>query len=114
MAGTKAGGLKAARTNKELHGEDFYRQIGKKGGANGHTGGFYADRKLASIAGAVGGHKSRRTKMERDAEGHAIKKNGERIVYVRRVPYNKPRAKDESKTEAKKGFFRNLFKRGKK
>ena len=62
MAGTKAGGLKAAATNKARHGKDFYASIGKKGGQNGHTGGFAANRELARIAGAAGGRKSRRTK----------------------------------------------------
>lgn len=32
MAGTKAGGLKAAQTNKAKHGADFYAKIGAKGG----------------------------------------------------------------------------------
>lgn len=32
MAGTKAGGQKAAATNLERHGKDFYREIGAKGG----------------------------------------------------------------------------------
>jgi len=63
MAGTKAGGLKAAATNKTRHGKDFYASIGKKGGQNGHTGGFAANRELARIAGAKGGRKSRRTKV---------------------------------------------------
>lgn len=40
MAGTKIGGDKAARTNKKLHGKDFYARIGKIGGAMGTTGGF--------------------------------------------------------------------------
>lgn len=44
MAGNKAGGMKAAATNKKLHGEDFYSKIGKKGGRNGHTGGFFSDK----------------------------------------------------------------------
>ena len=60
MAGTKAGGLKAAQTNKILHGEDFYKRIGQKGGQNGHTGGFAANPALAKIAGAKGGRNSRR------------------------------------------------------
>ena len=30
MTGTKAGGQKAAKTNKERHGEGFYARIGKK------------------------------------------------------------------------------------
>lgn len=40
MPGNKAGGLKAAATNRLRHGEDFYRNIGRIGGRNGHTGGF--------------------------------------------------------------------------
>lgn len=40
MAGTFAGGIKARNTNYEKYGPDFYRNIGRKGGANGHTGGF--------------------------------------------------------------------------
>ena len=62
MAGTKAGGVKAANTNKERHGKDFYAKIGAKGGVNGHTGGFAANRELARIAGAKGGRISRRRK----------------------------------------------------
>lgn len=64
MAGTVEGGKLAAQTNKQLHGEDFYKRIGAKGGANGRTGGFAADRELARIAGAKGGRVSRRTKKE--------------------------------------------------
>ena len=60
MAGTKAGGMKAAATNKVKHGENFYKIIGAKGGRNGHTGGFAANPALAKIAGAKGGKKSRR------------------------------------------------------
>ena len=37
MAGTKAGGAKAALTNKKKHGDDFYARIGSKGGQAGHT-----------------------------------------------------------------------------
>ena len=62
MAGTKIGGQKAAAKNKALHGADFYAKIGAKGGKNGHTGGFAANRELARIAGAKGGRISRRRK----------------------------------------------------
>ncbi len=62
MAGTKKGGEKAASTNKTRYGADFYAQIGAKGGKKGHTGGFYANRELARIAGAKGGRISRRSK----------------------------------------------------
>ena len=51
MAGTKAGGVKAAATNKSKYGKDFYSRIGKKGGRNGRTGGFYNNPELARHAG---------------------------------------------------------------
>ncbi len=60
MAGTKAGGQKAAATNKARHGSDFYARIGRKGGQNGTTGGFAANPELAKIAGRKGGRISRR------------------------------------------------------
>lgn len=60
MAGTKAGGLKAAATNKAKYGKGFYARIGKLGGQNGHTGGFASNPALAKIAGAKDGRKSRR------------------------------------------------------
>lgn len=60
MAGTKAGGLKARQTNIERHGKDFYREIGRMGGMNGHTGGFAANPELARLAGAKGGKISKR------------------------------------------------------
>ena len=64
MAGTKAGGQKAAKTNKKRHGKDFYARIGAKGGRNGsgpgYTGGFAANQELAKTAGAKGGRISKR------------------------------------------------------
>lgn len=60
MAGTKIGGLKAAATNKQRYGKDFYSHIGQKGGRNGHTGGFAANPALAKVAGAKGGRNGRR------------------------------------------------------
>jgi len=62
MAGTKAGGMKAAATNLKKYGPDFYRNIGSMGGRNGNTGGFAANPELAKIAGARGGRISRRGK----------------------------------------------------
>lgn len=64
MAGTKVGGAKAAATNKKKYGRDFYARIGAMGGKNGHTGGFYANRDLARLAGAKGGRISRRSKKQ--------------------------------------------------
>lgn len=70
MAGTVAGGKKAAKTNQEKYdalymrkyGMTFYQYNGAKGGKNGNTGGFAANRELARTAGAKGGRISRRTK----------------------------------------------------
>lgn len=81
MPGNKAGGLKAAATNKRIHGSDFYREIGRKGGKNGHTGGFAANPELAREAGRKGGKISRRgpsknslrSKAEREIEEYAQK-----------------------------------------
>lgn len=65
MSGTKEGGIKAAKTNKELHGDDFYKKIGKKGGkVMGIMKGFAANRELASKAGRKGGLISRRGKSK--------------------------------------------------
>ena len=72
MAGNREGGKKAAVRNKELHGEDFYSRIGRKGGKNGHTGGFASNPELAREAGRKGGKKSRRGKSKKtlkEAEG---------------------------------------------
>lgn len=66
MSGKKAGGLKAAQTNKKRD-PDFYKRIGKIGGQNGGTGGFYYMKvngmsdKIAE-AGRKGGQISKRTK----------------------------------------------------
>lgn len=65
MSGTKAGGMKAAATNKAKYGEGFYARIGRMGGQNGHTGGFASNPELARIAGAIGGRKSRRGPAKR-------------------------------------------------
>lgn len=64
MAGTKEGGLRAAATNKAKYGKDFYKKIGHIGGKIGTTGGFYANRKLASEAGRLGGLKPKRRKND--------------------------------------------------
>jgi len=63
MAGTISGGKQAAKTNKEKYGDDFYKNIGSIGGKNSTTGGFFANRELASIAGRKGGLKSKRGKI---------------------------------------------------
>jgi len=75
MSGTKAGGQKAAATNKAKYGKEFYANIGRKGGRNGHTGGFAANPELARIAGAKGGKKSKR--------GPAIRLTADKIKKIR-------------------------------
>lgn len=75
MAGTKAGGIKARQKVLEKYGEDFYKNIGKKGGENGHTGGFWGHPERARIAGQKGGKRSRRTGV----------KNGEGKKHVQNI-----------------------------
>ena len=70
MAGTPAGGQKAAQTHLKKHGEDFYKRIGKKGGQNGHTGGFASNPELAKIAGRKGGKKSKRGASKQPKQPH--------------------------------------------
>lgn len=78
MAGTKAGGQKAAKTNIEKYGKDFYRENGRKGGRNGHLGGFASEVigrdgltgwQRAKIAGRKGGTISRRVKSKETTKG---------------------------------------------
>ena len=63
MAGTINGGKKAAAKNLAKD-PNFYAKIGAKGGRLGRTGGFAAGsagRKRASVYGAIGGSRSRRS-----------------------------------------------------
>jgi general stress protein YciG len=62
MAGTKEGGMRAAETNRRRYGENFYPQIGRKGGKLSRGGGFALNHDLAVEAGRKGGQVSRRTK----------------------------------------------------
>lgn len=68
MAGTIEGGRKAAATNKERWGENFYHVQGAAGGRAGKTGGFASDkrgadglngRERAALYGSMGGKRSR-------------------------------------------------------
>lgn len=74
MPGTKAGGAKAALTNRLRHGDDFYARIGHRGGKNGTTGGFASEKvgrdgltgaERAKLAGAKGGKLSKRGPAKR-------------------------------------------------
>lgn len=64
MAGTRAGGLKAAATNKARHGKNFYSVLGRKGGKKSRGGGFSRNSELARTAGRKGGLMSRRGRMD--------------------------------------------------
>lgn len=67
MAGTYAGGLKTAETNKLKYGQDFYRRIGAKGGKKTGMKGFALNPKLASEAGKIGGSRSKRGKAAKQS-----------------------------------------------
>lgn len=78
MAGTREGGRKAAKTNIERHGKDFYRELGRIGGRNGHTGGFadpnqdqngLTGPERAKYYGRIGGTISRRGKSKNTTKG---------------------------------------------
>lgn len=64
MSGTVTGGKKAAAKNL-ANNPNFYREIGRIGGQNGHTGGFASNPALARIAGAKGGRIGRRGKAKK-------------------------------------------------
>lgn len=56
MSSTRAGGIKAAQTNKERYGNDFYRKVGKLGGTKSRGGGFASvDSNMARLCGQLGG-----------------------------------------------------------
>ena len=78
MSGTKDGGLKAAKTNMEKYGGDFYKNNGRKGGMKGHKGGFAANPELARKAGAIGGRKSKRAGGVQDL----LEKEHDMIVHM--------------------------------
>lgn len=71
-------------------GSDFYREIGRKGGKNGHTGGFASfvvgsdgmtGYQRARIAGARGGKRSRRNGVK-NGEGKKRREEDEFIESI--------------------------------
>lgn len=81
MSGTKIGGLKAYKSNTERYGKDYYREIGRKGGKNGHTGGFAANPELARIAGAKGGRNGKRGAAKLHKYSVVFKKGDDHRAY---------------------------------
>lgn len=86
MSGNKIGGIKAAKTNKEKHGEDFYKRIGSKGGKRSRNGGFASGKvgedgltgaQRARIAGRKGGKISKRGPAKRKAVPHVTEEDVE-------------------------------------
>jgi general stress protein YciG len=77
MSGNRIGGLKAAQTNKERYGEDFYGQLGTLGGSAAYKGkkGFAANKERARLAGRKGGLISKRgfTKLPKEQVEQIIK-----------------------------------------
>ena len=63
MSGSVLGGKKAAVTNYERYGVDFYKEIGAKGGVfRSPAKGFGSNKEAAKEAGRKGGLKSKRGK----------------------------------------------------
>lgn len=69
MAGTISGGKKAAQSNIERQGKDYYSKIGRIGGKLSTTGGFASQKvgkdgltgsERAKLVGAKGGRRSKR------------------------------------------------------
>ena len=62
MSGTLDGGRKAAKSNIERHGKDYYSKLGRMGGSAPHSKprGFAANPALARKAGQIGGQISKR------------------------------------------------------
>lgn len=60
MGGNRKGGLKAAKTNQDKYGVDFYSKIGSLGGKSSNTGGFQKGSEAAREAGRLGGSRGSR------------------------------------------------------
>ena len=66
MSGSRLGGLKAAETNKQKYGREFYQNIGRKGGKACVPKGFARmDIEKIKNAGRKGGTISKRGKAKK-------------------------------------------------
>ena len=69
MSGSRLGGLKAAETNKQKYGREFYQNIGRKGGKACVPKGFaLMDIEKIKNAGRRGGKISKRHKAKKDGD----------------------------------------------
>lgn len=114
MSGTVSGGRKAAKTNMERYGKDYYAKMGKKGGENSRNGGFACKKKgkdgltgpeRAKKVGQIGGLISRRGPAK---EG--TKKPTKKPV-KKTAPKRNPLVDTKSvrPKEEKKGLLKRLF-----
>ena len=83
MSGTKAGGKKCAATNKRKYGDNWYAEIGRKGGQVKTPKGFALNPQLARQAGRKGGLTSSKSPIltleERRQEIAELLKNEEEM-----------------------------------
>lgn len=109
MVATSEGGKKAAITNKAKYGDNFYSEIGRRGGKNGHTGGFGSDKvgadgltgkQRARVAGSKGGAISKRGKAKSKEQ---IKLEHMPLIEQKRI------AEQKKSAEQKKTFLQKLF-----
>ena len=69
MSGSRLGGLKAAETNKQKYGREFYQNIGRKGGKACVPKGFARmDIEKIKNAGRKGGTISKRGKAKNNGD----------------------------------------------
>ena len=69
MSGSRLGGLKAAETNKQKYGREFYQNIGRKGGKACVPKGFaLMDIEKIKNAGRRGGKISKRHKAKNNGD----------------------------------------------
>lgn len=124
MAGTKEGGHRAAATNKQRYGGEFYHTIGRLGGKKSTGGGFAKDPELARMAGRLGGLRSRRLKERRpcayqgcDGTIGYYSKLGYCYVHLNQVRrggvmqpiQRRPRTADQPEPERHIGWLPTLF-----
>lgn len=69
MSATREGGLKAAETNKERYGSDYYKKLGRAGGQAQVPKGVAINGRAKELGGIGGKLSKRGYRMYRNAEG---------------------------------------------